>query len=52
MRGHCLSEVDAFTLIRQTAVRHRTIIGQLSAEIIVIGGMSNQTREQRKTKSR
>ena len=26
MRGHGLSETDAFTLIRQTAMRHRTTI--------------------------
>jgi AmiR/NasT family two-component response regulator len=42
MRGHGLSEEDAFTLIRQTAMRHRTTIEQLSAEIIAIGGMPNR----------
>jgi AmiR/NasT family two-component response regulator len=43
MRGHGLSEPDAFTLIRQTAMRHRTTIEQLSAEIIAAGGMPNRT---------
>jgi AmiR/NasT family two-component response regulator len=43
MRGHGLSEPDAFTLIRQTAMRHRTTIEQLSAEIIAVGGMPNRT---------
>jgi AmiR/NasT family two-component response regulator len=43
MRAHGLSETDAFTLIRQTAMRHRTTIEQLSAEIIAIGGMPNRT---------
>jgi AmiR/NasT family two-component response regulator len=43
MRGHGLSEADAFTLIRQTAMRHRTTIEQLSAEIIAVGGMPNRT---------
>jgi AmiR/NasT family two-component response regulator len=43
MRGHDLSEADAFTLIRQTAMRHRTTIEQLSAEIIAVGGMPNRT---------
>jgi hypothetical protein len=43
MRGHGLSETDAFALIRQTAMRHRTTIEQLSAEIIAVGGMPNRT---------
>jgi AmiR/NasT family two-component response regulator len=43
MRAHDLSETDAFTLIRQTAMRHRTTIEQLSAEIIAVGGMPNRT---------
>lgn len=43
MRGHGLSEAEAFTLIRQTAMRHRTTIEQLSAEIIAAGGMPNRT---------
>jgi AmiR/NasT family two-component response regulator len=43
MRGHGLSEADAFTLIRQTAMRHRTTIEQLSAEIMAAGGMPNRT---------
>src|SRR5207302_5194888 len=43
MHGHRLSEADAFTLIRQTAMRHRTTIEQLSAEIVAIGGMPNRT---------
>ncbi len=43
MRGHGLSEPDAFALIRQTAMRHRTTIEQLSAEIIAAGGMPNRT---------
>jgi AmiR/NasT family two-component response regulator len=43
MRGHGLSESDAFALVRQTAMRHRTTIEQLSAEIIAVGGMPNRT---------
>jgi AmiR/NasT family two-component response regulator len=43
MRGHALSEQDAFALIRQTAMRHRTTIEQLCAEIIASGGMPNRT---------
>jgi AmiR/NasT family two-component response regulator len=43
MRAHDLPESDAFTLIRQTAMRHRTTIEQLSAEIIAVGGMPNRT---------
>jgi AmiR/NasT family two-component response regulator len=43
MRGHDMSETDAFTLIRQTAMRHRTTIEVLSAEIIAAGGMPNRT---------
>jgi AmiR/NasT family two-component response regulator len=42
MRGHALSEEDAFNLIRQTAMRHRKTIEQLSAEIIALGGMPNR----------
>jgi AmiR/NasT family two-component response regulator len=43
MRGHNMSETDAFTLIRQTAMRHRTTIEVLSAEIIATSGMPNRT---------
>jgi AmiR/NasT family two-component response regulator len=43
MRGHDMSETDAFTLIRKTAMRHRTTIEVLSAEIIAAGGMPNRT---------
>ena len=43
MRGHGLSEADAFALIRQTAMRHRITIEQLSAEIMALGGMPNRT---------
>jgi len=43
MRAHDLSESDAFTLVRQTAMRHRTTIEHLSAEIIAAGGMPNRT---------
>src|SRR5947209_4224114 len=43
MRGHGLSETDAFKLIRQTAMRRRTTIEQLSADIIAVGGMPNRT---------
>ena len=43
MRAHGLSEAEAFTLIRQTAMRHRTTIEQLSAEIMAAGGMPNRT---------
>ena len=42
MRGHDMSEADAFALIRQTAMRHRTTIELLSAEIIAAGGMPNR----------
>ena len=43
MRVHGLTETDAFALVRQTAMRHRTTIEQLSAEIIAAGGMPNRT---------
>ena len=43
MRRHDMSEADAFTLIRQTSMRHRTTIEVLSAEIIAAGGMPNRT---------
>lgn len=43
MRSHALCEEDAFALIRQTAMRHRTTIEQLSAEIVALGGMPNRT---------
>src|SRR5438445_8798847 len=43
IRAHALSEEDAFALIRQTAMRYRTTIEQLSAEIVAIGGMPNRT---------
>jgi len=43
MRVHSLTEADAFTLVRQTAMRHRTTIEQLCAEIIALGGMPNRT---------
>ena len=43
MRAHALSEEEAFALIRQTAMRHRRTIEQLSAEIIAVGGMPNRT---------
>jgi AmiR/NasT family two-component response regulator len=43
MRGHGMSETDAFSLIRQTAMRHRTTIEVLSAEIVAAGGMPNRT---------
>src|SRR6202011_4458178 len=43
MRSHDLSQADAFTLIRQTAMRHRATIEQLSVEIIAVGGMPNRT---------
>ena len=42
MRVHALSETDAFALIRQTAMRHRTTVEQLSAEIVALGGMPNR----------
>jgi len=45
MRAHALSEEDTFTLIRQTAMRHRTTIEQLSAEIIATGGMPNRNSQ-------
>jgi AmiR/NasT family two-component response regulator len=43
MRTHDRSESEAFTLIRQTAMRHRTTIEQLSAEIVAVGGMPHRT---------
>ena len=43
MRSHDMSETDAFSLIRQTAMRHRTTIEVLSAEIIKAGGVPNRT---------
>jgi AmiR/NasT family two-component response regulator len=43
MRAHALSEEDAFALIRETAMRHRTTIEQLCAEIIAAGGMPNRS---------
>ena len=43
MRVHGLSEEDAFALLRQTAMRFRTTIEQLSAEIIAVGGMPNRS---------
>jgi AmiR/NasT family two-component response regulator len=43
IRAHALSEEDAFTLIRQTAMRYRTTIEQLSAEIVALGGMPNRS---------
>jgi AmiR/NasT family two-component response regulator len=43
MRGHGMSETDAFSLIRQTAMRHRRTIEVLSAEIIAAGGIPNRT---------
>ena len=42
MRSHALSEEEAFNLIRQTAMRYRTTIEQLCAEIIAGGGMPNR----------
>lgn len=42
MRNHSLCEDDAFALIRQTAMRHRTTVEQLSADIIALGGMPNR----------
>ena len=43
MRGHGLSEEDAFALLRQTAMRHRTTIEQLSIDMITLGGMPNRS---------
>jgi AmiR/NasT family two-component response regulator len=43
MRAHDLKEAEAFALIRQTAMRHRTTVEQLSAEIVAVGGMPNRT---------
>ncbi|KRQ09319.1 hypothetical protein AOQ71_20905 [Bradyrhizobium manausense] len=42
MRGHDMSETEAFALIRQTAMRHRTTIEVLSAQILAAGGMPNR----------
>jgi AmiR/NasT family two-component response regulator len=43
MRGHGLSEDDAFALIRETAMRHRATIEQLCADIVASDGMPNRT---------
>ena len=43
MRSHALSEEDAFALLRQTAMRHRTTIEQLSVDMIALGGMPNRS---------
>jgi AmiR/NasT family two-component response regulator len=43
MRGHGLTETEAFALIRQTAMRHRTTIEHLCADIVAAGGMPNRT---------
>jgi len=43
MRAHALSEDDAFALIRETAMRYRSTIEQLCADIIAAGGMPNRT---------
>ena len=43
MRSHALSEEDAFALLRQTAMRHRTTIEQLSADMITLGGIPNRS---------
>jgi AmiR/NasT family two-component response regulator len=42
MRSHGLSEQDAFALLRQTAMRHRTTIEQLSVDMVNLGGMPNR----------
>src|SRR3979409_1322848 len=42
MRAHDLSESGAFTLVRQTAMRHRMTIEQLSVEIVAAGGMPSR----------
>jgi AmiR/NasT family two-component response regulator len=43
IRAHALSEEEAFAMIRQTAMRYRTTIEQLSAEIVATGGMPNRS---------
>jgi AmiR/NasT family two-component response regulator len=43
MRSYGLSEEEAFALLRQTAMRHRTTIEQLSVEMITLGGMPNRS---------
>ena len=43
MRGHDLSEPDAFALIRRKAMESRATIEQLSAEIVAIGGLPGST---------
>jgi len=43
MRSHGLCEDEAFALIRQTAMRHRTTVEQLSADIIALGGMPKRS---------
>jgi AmiR/NasT family two-component response regulator len=43
IRGHELSEEDAFGLIRRTAMRMRLTIEQLSADVVAGGGLPGRT---------
>jgi AmiR/NasT family two-component response regulator len=43
MRRHDLREAEAFALIRRTAMQYRTTIEQLSADIVMTGGMRGLT---------
>lgn len=43
MRSRDISESDAFTLIRQTAMRQRVTIEQLSADVVASGGLPGRS---------
>jgi AmiR/NasT family two-component response regulator len=43
MRSRDISESDAFTLIRKTAMRQRVTIEQLSADVVARGGLPGRT---------
>lgn len=43
MRSHEITEADAFSLIRRTAMRQRVTIEQLSADVLASGGLPGRT---------
>jgi AmiR/NasT family two-component response regulator len=43
MRSRDITESDAFTLIRQTAMRQRVTIEQLSADVVASGGLPGRS---------
>jgi AmiR/NasT family two-component response regulator len=43
MRSHEITEADAFSLIRRTAMRQRVTIEQLSADVLAGGGLPGRT---------